>query len=187
MAAPEMTELLQRASRGDKAAESDLLACVYQDLHAIAADYFRHERPDHTLQPTVLVHDAYLRLIKGSAIDWESRAHFFSLAARVMRRLLVDHARRKRAGKRGGGEVVLVMIDPDLGVPAEGSEQYPELDAALERLESFRPRWAKVVDLRYFAGMTEVEIAEVLGTSEKTIKRDWKRARAWLYDELNRR
>ncbi|MGA7241408.1 MAG: sigma-70 family RNA polymerase sigma factor [Bryobacteraceae bacterium] len=180
-----MTDLLQRASQGDKEAESDLLSRVYAELHCIAARYFSHERQGHTLQPTALVHEVYIRLMADPGIEWKNRGHFFSIAARVMRRLLVDHARTKRAEKRGGGDGK-VPLDEELHIAAAEYESFPELDAALDRLEALRPRWAKVVELRYFAGMTEVEIAAALDISEKTVKRDWQRARAWLYDELSR-
>jgi len=185
MPAGEMTELLRRVAQGDKEAEADLLRQVYQELHRIAAAYFLRERADHTLQATALVHEAYLRLAGQTEIDWQNRSHFFSVAARVMRRILVDHARQRSAGKRGGGGP-LIPLDDNLVVTDEQCERFPDLDAALDRLENMRPRWAKVVELRYFGGLTEEEIAETLGISARTVKREWQRARAWLHDELSR-
>jgi RNA polymerase sigma-70 factor (ECF subfamily) len=185
MAAAQLTELLHRTARGDKQAEADLFGQVYQELHRIAGAYFRHERPDHTLQATALVNLAYLRLTGETDVDWQNRTHFFAFAARLMRRILVDHARQRRSEKRGGGGPLL-QLDENLLVSDQQCEQFPELDAALERLEAVRPRWARVVELRYFGGLTEEEIAQTLELNVRTVKRDWERARAWLHDELSR-
>jgi RNA polymerase sigma-70 factor, ECF subfamily len=183
MAAADMTELLQRLSRGDKQAEADLLPRVYRELHRLARSCLKGERPEHTLQATALVHEAYLKLIPDQQIDWKSRGHFFGLAAQCMRRILVDYARKRAAGKRGGARVEL---DEALVISPEQCTLIGELHDALDWLAEFAPRAAKVVELRYFSGLTEQDIADLLDVSVKTIKRDWKMARDLLYDELSR-
>jgi RNA polymerase sigma factor (TIGR02999 family) len=185
MAAPEMTELLQRLSRGDKQAEEDLIPRVYRELRRIAAAHLRSERPDHTLQATALVHEAYIRLTSQEQLDWKSRTHFFAVAAQVMRRILVDHARKRNAGKRGNGAVVL-QLDENLTLADDQCDLVTGIDSALERLARLNPRQAKVVELRFFSGLSEEEIGQVLGVSSRTVKRDWTVARAWLYGELGR-
>jgi RNA polymerase sigma factor (TIGR02999 family) len=144
----------------------------------------RGERPGHTLQATALVHEAYLRLVGYQEVDWQNRAHFFGVAASLMRRILVDHARAKLAKKRGGADQK-VSFDKAVLVQRETSPQLLALDEALKRLAKRDPRQARIVDLRYFGGLSEEETAEVLGISVRTVKRDWNVARAWLYQQLN--
>jgi RNA polymerase sigma-70 factor (ECF subfamily) len=181
----DLTELLRRTAQGDKEAEQELLPRVYRELHRLAAGYLRRERPDHTLQATALVNEAYLRLAGHQDIDWKGRAHFFAIAAKTMRRILVDYARQRGADKRGAGGIAL-PLDEGLTISADQSSMVTEIDAALERLEKLSPRQAKVVELRFFTGLSEEEIGEVLGISARTVKRDWTVARAWLYGELSR-
>jgi RNA polymerase sigma factor (TIGR02999 family) len=185
MPAAAMTELLQRFARGDKQAEADLLPRVYRELHLMAKLHLKGERPDHTLQATALVHEAYLKLIGKSDIDWQSRAHFFAVASQTMRRILVDYARERAAGKRGGG-AARISLDEGLVVSPEQCDLVEELDGALDRLAVLSPRQAKVVELRFFGGLSEEEIAQILNLSARTVKRDWRKARAWLYGELSR-
>jgi RNA polymerase sigma factor (TIGR02999 family) len=178
----EVTELLNRFARGDKEAEQDLLPRIYGELRRIAAKQMRGERPDHTLQATALVHEAYCRLVEESRAEWENRAHFFAIAATVMRRILVDYARQRGASKRGAGRVV--PPGEGLAVSADQCGLIAELDEALRTLEIRNARQAKVVELRYFAGLTEEEIAGLLGVTPRTVRRDWTVARAWLYGQL---
>jgi RNA polymerase sigma-70 factor, ECF subfamily len=179
----EVTRLLLEMREGNQQAEELLIPLVYGVLRRIAAAKLRRERPGHSLQPTALVHDAYLRLTIKQEIQWESRAQFFALAAKVMRNILVDHARAKRANKRPNG-LGRVEFDDAL-LPAPGRPAYIlDLDDALVRLEAFDPTLAKVVEYRFFAGMTEEEIAHVFGKDVRTIKRYWQKARAWLFKEL---
>jgi len=184
MAVAELTDLLHRAAQGDKQAEADLMPRVYRQLHMIAMSYLRRERSGHTLQATALVNEAYLRLVGQKTVDWKNRAHFFGVAAQAMRRVLVDYARQKGAEKRGNHSIH-VPFNEDLSVSAQQSVLVTEIDAALERLARLNPRQAKVVELRFFSGLNEEEIAEVLGISSRTVKRDWTVARAWLYGELS--
>ncbi len=182
MGAADMTELLQRLARGDKAAEAELFPYVYRELRRIAKACLRGERPEHTLQATALVNEAYLKLVAGPPIDWKNRAHFFGVAAQGMRRILVDYARQRAARKRAG---VRIDLDEELIVSPERCTEIDQLHDGLEEFAKFAPRAAKVVELRYFSGLTEEEIAELLGVSAKTVKRDWKMAREWLRDELS--
>src|ERR1017187_4317352 len=184
MAAAEVTDLLHRVAQGDKQAEADLMPRVYRQLHSIAMSYLRRGRGGHTLQATALVNEAYLRLA-GQNVDWKNRAHFFGVAAQAMRRILVDYARQKGAEKRGDRNVH-VPFDEELLVSNQPSALVTEIDAALERLERLNPRQARIVELRFFGGLNEEEIAVVLGISSRTVKRDWTVARAWLYGELSR-
>ena len=183
MSEPDLTALLQRLSGGDKAAEAELFRRVYRELRKIARSCLRGERQEHTLQATALVNEAYLKLIAGPKIDWKSRAHFFGLAAQGMRRILVDYARQRAAAKRAG---IHVDLDEALIVSPERCTLVDDLDEALKRLAQFAPRAAKVVEMRYFGGMTEEEIADLLDVSVKTVKRDWKMACEWLRDELSK-
>lgn len=182
--AGEVTVLLRRVSAGDKDAESELLPRVYAELKRLALSQLRSERPGHTLQATALVHEAYMRLANQQE-GWNGRAHFYALAAKVMRRILTDYARQRNAGKRGGGKIKL-SLDEHLGVPVEQCPMLTDLDEALERLEEISPRQAKIIELRFFGGLTEDEVAEVIGVSSRTVKRQWESARAWLYGELSR-
>jgi RNA polymerase sigma-70 factor, ECF subfamily len=182
MAEPDLTELLRRLAGGDKEAEAKLFAHVYRELRKIARGCLRNERPEHALQATELVNEVYVKLMGGPPIDWKNRTHFYSLAAQGMRRILVDYARKRAAGKRAGAHVDL---DEALIVSPEQCTLIGDLHEALERLAKFAPRAARVVELRYFGGMSEEEIADLLGVSAKTVKRDWKMAREWLRDELS--
>jgi len=181
----EITVLLTAMKGGDPNAETRLVGLVYDDLHALARRYMSRERPDHTLQPTALVHETYLRLISDSAIDWKNRAHFFATAATVMRRILVDTARARGAGKRGGGAVRLDLNESIDALPGP-DHRLVELDEALESLARFDARKAKVVELRFFGGLSVEETAAVLGLSPQSVMRAWKLARAWLMHELSR-
>lgn len=181
----EIVQLLDRVSTGDKSAEAELFPCIYPDLRQLAAQYLRRERPNHTLQATALVHEAYLRMIGRQPAGWRGRTHFFAASAQVMRRILIDHARQVRSAKRGGSAPRL-QLDEGLAVGGMDSGMLANLDEALTRLAAFAPRQAQVVEMRFFGGMTEEEIADKLGVSTRTVKRDWNLAKAWLYGELHR-
>jgi RNA polymerase sigma factor (TIGR02999 family) len=185
--APPITDLLARWSGGDEAALEQLMPLVYDELRARAAGYLRRERGARTLQPTALVHEAYLRLVGMDDVAWRDRNHFFALAARAMRRVLVDTARRRDAGKRGGDpeRVSIERLEPDTGVEGRWLDVLAA-DRALVRLEAVAPRQARVVEMRFFAGMEEREIADVLGVSLSTVEREWRAARAYLARELAR-
>jgi RNA polymerase sigma-70 factor (ECF subfamily) len=178
-----VTVLLKAMRAGDGNAENDLLPLVYQELHRLAQSYMRRERPDHTLQPTALIHEAYLRLA-GQDVDWKNREHFIGVAAHVMRRVLVDHARAHRASVRGGDRK-RVDLDEGVAVSAERSDEVLLVDAALERLAKTNLRQARVVELRYFGGLSMEEIAAVLSISLRSAKRDWSLARIWLFQEIH--
>ena len=180
----EITQLLVKAKNGDRKAESELVPLVYDELRRLARRYMRHERPDHTLQATALVHEAYLKLIDQRE-SWQNRAHFFGVAAQVMRRFLVDHARAKLAQKRGGSREE-ISLDAALAFSPAQSDQFLALDEALERLSRLDPRQGRIVELKFFGGLTDEEVAEVLAISIRTVKRDWSVARAWLFRELQR-
>jgi RNA polymerase sigma factor (TIGR02999 family) len=179
----DVTILLAELTKGNEEAASRLIPLVYAELRRLAASYMRRERSDHTLQPTALVHEAYLKLIQQRSIDWQSRAHFFGIAAQVMRRILVDHARGHLREKRGGGERPVPM-DEALVFAPEQSVELLKLDQALERLTKLDPRQGKIVELRFFGGLTVEQTADLLGISPKTVKRDWSMAKAWLHGEL---
>jgi RNA polymerase sigma factor (TIGR02999 family) len=186
MVAPqgEVTSLLLELKQGNKAAEERLIPLVYRELRRIAATSLRREAAQHSLQPTALVHEAYLRLTEIREVDWQSRAHFFAVSATIMRRILVDHARASQAHKRGNGWDTVSLNDAILPSP-ERAPEILALDEALNRLAVFDARQAKVVELRFFAGMSEEETGSVLSISPRTVKRDWRIAKAWLYKELN--
>jgi RNA polymerase sigma factor (TIGR02999 family) len=171
-------------ARGDRDVASRFLPLVYDKLRELAGHYMRYERRDHTLQPTALVHEAYLRLIDGSLVDFEGKTHFFAVAARQMRRVLVESARARKAAKRGGGARKLTL-DDTLAVTQDGLLDALALDEALERLARESSRQSRVVELRFFGGLSVSETAEVLDVSEGTIKGDWRVARAWLVRELS--
>jgi RNA polymerase sigma factor (TIGR02999 family) len=175
----DITALLGAWSRGNRSALNQLLPLVYAELRRIAGRQLRSERADHTLQPTALVHEVYLRLVDQRQVDWQNRAHFFGVAAQVMRRILVDHARRHSASKRGEG-VRCVSIDEAKEVAASNEMPVLALDHALARLEEVDSDLAKIVELRAFAGLTIEEAAHVLNVSPSTAKRDWRTAKAWL-------
>jgi RNA polymerase sigma factor (TIGR02999 family) len=178
-----VTALLGEWSRGNQGALNQLLPLVYAELRRIAARQLRNERSNHTLQPTALVHEVYLRLVDQRQVGWQSRAHFFGVAARIMRRILVDHARRHRASKRGEG-MRCVSIDEAIGVAATNEIPILALDHALDRLKKVDSELAKIVELRAFGGLTIEEAAHVLKVSPSTVKRDWRTAKAWLNREL---
>ncbi|MGD1025155.1 MAG: sigma-70 family RNA polymerase sigma factor [Candidatus Sulfotelmatobacter sp.] len=179
----DVTELLAQLTKGNEEAGSKLIPLVYSELRRLAAGYMRRERSDHTLQPTALVHEAYLRLVGQRAVDWQSRSHFFGIAAQVMRRILVDHARGHLRDKRGGGQKP-VPIDEALVFAPEQAQELVKLDQALERLTQLDPRQGKIVELRFFGGLTVEQTADLLSISPKTVKRDWSVAKAWLHGEL---
>ena len=179
----EVTRLLHELQEGKTDAGDLLIRLVYEELHAIAERYMRRERGDHTLQPTLLVDEAYLRLVDQRNVSWQSRAHFFAIAAQAMRRILVDHARRRNAARRQGGE--RVSLRADVAVPAAAPLDLIALDGALCRLAALDPRQAQVVELRFFGGLDVLQTAEALGVSSATVKRDWAFAKAWLHRELS--
>jgi len=181
----EVTQLLIEIKRGSRNAEDRLIPLVYSELRRIAAQCLRRESPGHTLQPTALVHEAYLRLTRMQEIDWQSRSHFFAIAATLMRRILVDHARAHLAQKRGLGWKAVEIEDAVLVSP-ERSEDIIALDDALQLLAQLDERQCRIVELRFFSGMSEEEAGQVLGISARTVKRDWRIAKAWLYNQLNR-
>lgn len=178
----QVTQLLKAMAHGDANAGQDLLPLVYAELHRLARGYMRRERPDHTLQPTALINEAYLRLAHEDT-DWNSREHFIGVAANVMRRVLVDYARAHKAEQRGGGLKRVEMHD-DLAVSADKLEEVAEIDEALKRLEALNSRQAKVVELRYFGGLSIEQIAAHLAIAPRSVKRDWALARVWLFREL---
>jgi RNA polymerase sigma factor (TIGR02999 family) len=178
---PDLTALLKEWSEGDRDALDQLMPLVYGELRRLAASYLREERPNHTLQPTALVNEAYLRLTRQKNVTWQNRAHFFGIAAQMMRRILVDHARKRQAAKRDAAAWKVATAEVD------GSDSAPDLlalDRALQELEQIDPQQAKVVELRFFAGLTVEETAEVTGISPRTVKREWQTAKAWLRREM---
>jgi RNA polymerase sigma factor (TIGR02999 family) len=181
----EITKLLQGWQGRDRAALDALLPAVYQELRRLAHYELRNERPDHTLQSAALVNEAYLRLFRMQPPQWESRTHFFAIAAQLIRQILVDYARRRRAGKRGAGQVAVPLEDASQLSRGKGIDVVL-LDDALKALAELDPRKAKVVELRFFGGLTFAETAEVLDVSAVTVSRDWSTARAWLHREMNR-
>ena len=183
MDAKDITKVLNELAHGDERALDRLLPVVYRELKRLAASYLRSERAEHTLQPTALAHEAYLRLVGREEIQWQNRAHFLGVAARAMREILVDHARRRKAIKRGGGQP-LTVLDEGLLVAGGRPVAFDDLDQALIDLAKLSDRQARVVELRYFGGLSIEETGEVLGVSPVTVKRDWATARAWLYREL---
>jgi RNA polymerase sigma factor (TIGR02999 family) len=178
-----ITELLHLANEGDAVAQEKLFRTVYEELRRMARSVMRNERTGHTLQPTALVNEAFLRLV-GNQIHFSDRTHFFSVAARTMRRVLVDHARSLAAQKRNPGQ--RVDLDSALGIAEDQLPELIALDVAMERLEATYPRACRVVELQFFTGASAVETAAILGVSLKTVRRDWKLARAWLYAEMAR-
>jgi len=179
----DVTQLLVAMGDGDAGAANQLFPLVYQELRALAGSFFRHQRADHTLQPTALVHDAYLRLVNQTNPQFSGRSHFFAVAAKAMRQILTDHARRKGAIKRGG-EHQQVSLDRAVAVTNESTIDILALDEALTRLTSLDERRSRVVELRFFGGLTNEAVAEVLGISRATVVDDWTVARAWLRGQL---
>jgi RNA polymerase sigma factor (TIGR02999 family) len=180
----EITKLLDLVQAGDRAAEARLIELVYPELHKLAGRYLNHERSDHTLQASALVNEVYMQLLRGAAIDWRNRAHFYAAAAQSMRRILVDYARAKRASKREGQRHRVELVD-NLAISDQRLEEMLAVDEALHRLTAIDPRQGRIVELRFFGGLTEDEIASVLGVAPRTVSRDWTLARAWLHAELN--
>jgi RNA polymerase sigma-70 factor (ECF subfamily) len=179
----ELTRLLTEWVRGNQNALDDLTPLVYRELRQLAASYLRKEREGHTLQPTALVHEAYLRLVDQKSPTWQDRSHFFGVAARLMRQILVDHARRRKAGKRAGSRVK-VSLDEALTFQQERSRDLVALDIGLSALEKLDPRKCKAVELRYFGGLSLEEIAQALDVSAVTVRRDLRMAEAWLRHEM---
>ncbi|HKO62631.1 MAG TPA: sigma-70 family RNA polymerase sigma factor [Pyrinomonadaceae bacterium] len=180
-----VTQLLIELANGDREAVDLLLPVIYDELRKLAANYLRRERPDHTLQPTALVHEAYLRLVDQTRVNWQNRAHFFGIAAQIMRRLLVDHARRHNAEKRGQ-DFQKLSLDENIDRAVDRSAELVALDDALKALAVFDPQKARVVELRYFGGLSIEETADVLGVTATTIKRHWRFAKAWLHGEMQK-
>jgi RNA polymerase sigma-70 factor (ECF subfamily) len=183
LASEDVTLLLIELTRGNKEAASKLIPLVYDELHKLARRHMRCERTDHTLQATALVNEAYLKLVEQRSVHWQSRAHFFAIAAQTMRRILIDHARGHLRGKRGCGQK-MIALDEALAFSPEQSLEFLRLDESLKRLAQLDPRQSKIVELRFFAGLTVEETAEVLQVSPKTVKRDWSIAKAWLHGDL---
>lgn len=180
----DFTQELRDHAAGGRDATARLMSQVYQRLRALAGAYMRGERPDHSLQPTALVHEAYLRLVDITRIDWRGKSHFFAMAARQMRRILVEHARRHGAAKRGGG-IREVTLDEDVGLDSGPRIEILALHEALEQLSRLHPRQAEVAALRFFGGLQWKEVGLVLGVSERTVRGDWRVARAWLARQLD--
>lgn len=181
--ASNITQLLNDYQGGKKDALDELFPLVYGELRKLAANRLRGERSDHTLQPTALVHEAYLRLIEQHSADWQNRAHFFGLAAEMMRRILVNHAVKNNAEKRFGNRTRLVL-DEIVDFTNGADVNLILLDEALNKLAEFDPKQAKIVELKFFGGLTNEEIAEVTGVSDSTVKREWRIAKAWLHEQL---
>jgi RNA polymerase sigma factor (TIGR02999 family) len=179
----EITQLLLQWREGEPEALEKLMPLVHGELRRMARNYMRRQNPGHTLQTTALVNEAYLRLVDSNRVNWQDRNHFFAISAQLMRRILVDFARKKNSLKRGGDRV-MVTLDDRVDAPADQRTDVVALDDALSRLAKLSQRQSQIVEMRYFAGLTEDQIAEALGISTRTVRRDWNLARAWLYREL---
>lgn len=179
----DVTQLLIDWSRGDRGALDQLMPLVYDELHRLAERYMRRERAGHTLQPTALVNEAYLQLVDQNRVQWQNRAHFFGVAAQMMRRITMLHVRKLRAAKRGG-DAPKITFDEELLLPEQRTEDLIALDDALNDLAAFDPRLSRIVELRFFGGLKIDETAEALGISTATVKREWRTAKAWLANEL---
>ena len=184
MATPDVTSLLVRANDGDRLATEELFPLVYEELRVLSERFLSAEGPEHTLQPTALVHEAYIRLIGPGGTDWENRRHFFGAAARAIRRILTDHARAKHRIKRGGEQRRVALEDVDPAVSAQAMD-FVGLDEALTKLADMDPHMANLVELKFFGGLSVEEIAKSTGVSESTVARDWRFARAWLHRALD--
>ncbi len=180
-----VTQLLEKFEPGDRHAAEQLFAEVYSELRALAARYLRRERKDHTLQPTALVHEVYLKLVGQTHVDWQGRAHFLAVAAHAMRQILVDHARRHQAAKRGGHRQ-RIALDDNLVIEPDRNLDLLPLEDALTKLTKRDPRQAKMIELRFFGGLDIAEMAEVTGISKRSAEREWTMVRAWLRRELGR-
>jgi RNA polymerase sigma-70 factor, ECF subfamily len=183
--AQDVTQLLVELTNGNKEAGSKLIPLVYDELHRLARRQMRRERGDHTLQATALVNEAYLKLVEHRPLQWQNRAHFFAVASKIMRRILIDHARSHLRQKRGGGQTTFAL-DEGLVFSPEQSMELVQLDQSLDRLAQLDQRQSKIVEMRFFAGLTVEETAEVLQISPKTVKREWSIAKAWLHGDLRR-
>ena len=182
---PDVTGLLVQWSRGDRDALERLMPVIYEECRRIAARQLQHERRDHTLDPTALVHELYLRLVDQRRVTWENRAQFFGIAAQLMRRILVDHARARQTAKRGGS-ALLVSLDAAAETPNDTDvEDVLAIDEALDKLSALDAEQVRIIELRFFAGLTVEEAAHVVGRSPRTVKREWRLAKAWLYRELD--
>ena len=182
----DVTGLLIQWREGDRSAMDRLMPVVYDELRRIAGRFFRRERPGNTLQPTALVNEVYIRLVDQRGMSWQSRAHFFGIAARLMRQILVDRARSRQAAKRGGADYKLDLTDISDVLDKSRSLDLLALDQALDGLASFDPQQGRVVELKFFGGLSIEETAEVMGTSPATVKREWALAKSWLFRELSR-
>ncbi len=180
----DVTEILKAWSGGNRDAEAQLFSLVYEELRSLAQSYLRRERSEHTLQPTALVNEAYLRLIDQTRVDWKNRSHFYGIASQMMRRILIDHARSHASGKRGGAAQKLSLDDVSVSVSQDASDLLA-LDEALKKLAEVDERKERVVELVYFGGLEHKEAAEVLHISVKTVQRDWQMAKLWLLRELS--
>ncbi len=183
--ASDATQVLAELAAGDQAAAQRLLPMIYDEFRALAARYLGRERAGHTLEPTALVHEAYMRLVDQSRVNWQGRTHFFAVGAQLMRRILVDHARHKHRVKRGGGRQ-RITLDEHVAISPQRDEDLLALDEALQKLAELDPRQAQVVELRFFGGLSVEEVATVLGVSKRTVEADWTMVRAWLRRELSR-
>jgi RNA polymerase sigma-70 factor (ECF subfamily) len=181
----DVTMLLKRFSDGDQGALAELMPLIYNELHRLASSYLRRERSDHTLQTTALVHEAYLRLVDQKDAHWKGRGHFLAVAAQTMRRILVDYARRHKAGKRGG-PLPRLSLEEGVAVSEEQSESLLLLDGLLTRLGAIDPQEVRIIELRFFGGLSVEETADVMGISPTTVKREWSVAKKWLARELGR-
>jgi RNA polymerase sigma-70 factor (ECF subfamily) len=182
----DVTAMLSQLTQGNQEAAERLIPLVYDELKKLARAYMRRERGDHTLQTTALVHEAYLKLVRQRAANWQSRSHFFGIAAQLMRRILIDYARGHLREKRGGAKVVLPLNEALVFSP-QHSEELVKLDEALDRLSKLDARQSHIVELRFFGGLSVEETSEFLGVSPRTVKRDWAVAKAWLHGELRHR
>lgn len=180
-----ITEMLQQVKQGDARAISQLLPIVYNELRRLAKIYLNRERANHTLQPTALVHEAYLRLIGQKPVEWQNRAHFFGVSARLMREILIEHARAKKRIKRGGEFATIIALDDAVSFRAEKQFDALALDEALSRLEKLDERQGRIVEMKFFGGLSIEEIAEVMGVSQATVKREWSSAKLLLYKMLS--
>ena len=180
----EVTQILHEWSEGDSQAVERLLPLVYDELRRLARGYFHGERREHTLEPTALVHEAYLRLVDQTRVSWQNRAHFYGVAASMMRRVLIDNARAKATEKRGGAAARLSLDGLQIPLPQRASDLVA-LDEALEKLAEIDERKCRIVEMRFFGGLTDEEIAELLQISTRTMLREWKKAKLWLYRELS--
>jgi len=183
---PNVTELLVAWGKGDRHAFDELMPEVRKELHRLAAHYMAEERPGHDLQPTALINEAYLRLVDWKNIQWADRAHFFAMAANMMRRVLVDYARKRDRAKRGGKEIQVSLIEA-ANMPTCESAEVLSLDNALRALEEIDSRKSRIVEMRFFGGLSQEEVAEALNVSVASVRRDWSLARAWLSRELNKK